>query len=131
MRALILGARGAVGQATAEHIRALGHEVTPAGRNAPVGWAQINLASPDGWRELREASGRHDVVVNATGVEEPRIVDATAGSLLAEISAPASYLDRLDPSAPNVLGPGLAPGLSTFMLASLDAPPGDPLLLAV
>lgn len=131
MRALILGARGAVGQATAEHIRALGHEVTPAGRNAPVGWAQINLASPDGWRELREASGRHDVVVNATGVEEPRIVDATAGSLLVEISATASYLDRLDPSAPIVLGAGLAPGLSTIMLASLDAQPGDELDLAV
>jgi hypothetical protein len=131
MRALILGARGAVGRRTAEHLEALGHAVTRAGRDTRAGWARLDLASSDGWHELRGISAHHDVVINATGVEDPRIVDAVAGTLLVEISATAGYLEALDPAAPIVLGAGLAPGLSTIMLASLGAQPGDELDLAV
>lgn len=135
MRALVLGARGAVGRVVAEELRAQGHDVTPAGRSTADGCARIDLTAPDGLAALRDEAASHDAVVNASGVEDPAIGGALSGATLVDVSATASYLDRLAREAPKhagiVLGAGLVPGLSTILLHALNARPGDDLDLAV
>ncbi|GAA3646030.1 hypothetical protein [Microbacterium marinilacus] len=135
MRALVLGARGAVGRVVVSDLRAGGHSVTPAGRTPSTGSVRIDLTASDGGDALRAAAVGHDVVVNASGVEDPRIAAALGGATLVEISATAGYLDALARAAPAgsrmVLGAGLVPGLSTIILAALDAGAGDELDLGV
>ncbi|MGM1016681.1 MAG: NAD-dependent epimerase/dehydratase family protein [Actinomycetota bacterium] len=135
MRALVIGARGAVGRVIAAELRELGHDVTPTGRSAGSGWVQLDLRAPDAMAVLAAKAAAHDVVVNASGVEDPRIVASLSGAVLVEISATARYLDRLAQAPTSgggiVLGAGLVPGLSTILLASLDAKPGEDLDLAV
>lgn len=135
MKALVLGARGAIGQVVTEELRAQGHEVTPAGRTTADGFARIDLSAPDGLKMLRDEASSHDAVINASGVEDPAIMEALSGALLIDVSATASYLDRLAREAPThagiILGAGLVPGLSTILLHALAARPGDDLDLAV
>ncbi|QXT63479.1 hypothetical protein [Tessaracoccus palaemonis] len=135
MRALVLGARGAVGRVVTQELRRRGHTVTPAGRAGGTDSVAIDLASPAGLSTLAERAPSHDVVINASGIEAPAIAEAAGGTILIDISATASYLDNLahvsPVGQPLVLGAGLVPGLSTIMLSSLDSRPGDDLDLAV
>lgn len=135
MRALVLGARGAVGQVVVDELRMRGHEVIPAGRTPSPGWAQLDLAGADGLSALRELSDGQDVVVNASGVEDARIGAAVSKAILVDVSATAAYLDGLGRSAPSgtgiVRGAGLVPGLSTILLTALGALPDDEVDLAV
>lgn len=135
MRALVLGARGAVGRIVAEELRAQGHTVTPAGRVEADGWARIDLTGSDGLEELRDQAAEHDVVVNVSGIENPAVARGLSSTVFVDVSATAHYLDRLAREAPPgaglVLGAGLVPGLSTILLDALDARPGDELDLAV
>lgn len=133
MKILLLGARGAVGGHLRTALLASGHKVTSAGRNAPDGGVRIDAANSDLTDLLREAS-RHDIVVNASGVENPALGTALGGSTLLDISASAGYLSRLQAASPQaamVLGVGLAPGLSTLMVAALDHEPGDDIDVAI
>ncbi|REJ04139.1 hypothetical protein DY023_17750 [Microbacterium bovistercoris] len=135
MRVLVLGGRGSVGKVIVEELRTIGHEVTPAGRSAAPGWAQVDVTTSHGMAALRNLAHEHRVVVNATGAEDPGIAAAVAGAILVDISATAEYLDELRRNAPVgtgiVLGAGLVPGLSTIMLTALGGHPGDDLDLAV
>ncbi|WP_221585306.1 NAD-dependent epimerase/dehydratase family protein [Microbacterium sp. G2-8] len=123
MRALVLGARGAVGRVVADELARRGHEVTSAGRRADDE-ARIDLGDPAGLDALRTAMRSHDVLVNASGVEDVAL--ASAGPLV-EISATSSYLDALARGRERavVRGAGLAPGLSTLLVAKVAAPGDD------
>lgn len=138
--ALVLGARGAVGRATVAELRRLGAEVTTAGRSAPEpdGLA-LDVRTAEGRTALRAAAESFDVVINASGVEDPRLVDATAGTILVDISATAAVLARMaatfaDTEAGSrglVLGAGIAPGLTTLLVDGLDPAPGDEIDVAI
>ncbi|POH57653.1 saccharopine dehydrogenase [Arthrobacter glacialis] len=127
VRVLLLGARGAVGRHLHTALAAAGHEVTRAGRTPADGWLRFDAGGSD-LGELQRATQLHDVVVNASGVENPALGTALSQATLVDISASAGYLAQLrseSPQASMILGAGLAPGLSTLMAASLDKEPGD------
>lgn len=129
MKVLLLGARGAVGRVIMTVLQQSGHTVIPAGRAAPAGGVSLDLHSGRGWRELEAVAHQYDLVINASGVEDLRTAQAASGSALVELSASAAYLDRLARKAPDgmgvLLGAGLAPGLSTILIAALESKPGD------
>ena len=143
--ALVLGARGAVGRAVVAELRRLGVTVTAAGRTAPEPDGRaIDLRSAAGFEALHDAAADVDVVVNASGVEDARVVGAASGTILVDISATAAYLDRCTTAVRDagssgaagsphglVLGAGIAPGLSTLLVAGLDAEPGDEIDVAI
>ncbi|MFF2054017.1 hypothetical protein ACFVU2_20600 [Leifsonia sp. NPDC058194] len=143
INALILGARGAVGRVIADDLRRQGHRVTPAGRRMTPGGLQLDLAAPGGADALAAAAADHDVVVNASGVEDPALATLVGATPLVDISATGSYLDALAdtardtpsttgrPAATIVLGAGLVPGLSTLLIADLEPRAGDQIDLAV
>ncbi|MFW0794912.1 hypothetical protein AAFP30_13965 [Gordonia sp. CPCC 205515] len=104
-----------------------------AGRSEPG--SGIDLTRPEGLEELRRHTDGHDVVVNASGIEEPRIVETLGPAALVEISATAAYLAELSERTPAgtgvLLGAGLVPGLSTILVRALPTEPGDDVDLAV
>lgn len=126
MRALVLGATGAVGAEVARILAAAGHEVTAAARRPRDGVRALDLATDQGRSALQAEAVRHDVVVNASGAEDPRLATMVGAAGLVDISATGSYLSALEAAAPAgsriVLGAGLAPGLTTCLVAAL--PPG-------
>ncbi|WP_194861933.1 saccharopine dehydrogenase [Dietzia sp. SYD-A1] len=123
MRALLLGARGAVGTAIRRELEREGHEVTSTGRS--VGGLVLDLHGD--LATLGPAAAAHDVVINASGVERADLGTVVSTTPLVDISATGSYLDALRKSARGtvVLGAGLAPGLSTVLVSALDHRPGD------
>ena len=120
MHVLLLGHRGAVGTVISRELTAAGHHVTGASRSSGVD-LRGDLSS------LAALAADSDAVVNASGIERPDLAAATGATPLIEISATSAYLDALRAAAagPVVLGAGLAPGLSTVLVAALDALPGD------
>ena len=120
MRALLLGARGAVGSVIRRELQRHGHHVTSASR-AEAGGARIDLHGD--LRSLSRIAADHDVIVNASGVERADLAAAVHGIPLVDISATGSYLDALRAAArgPVVLGAGLVPGLSTVLARTLAA----------
>lgn len=132
VRALVLGAGGAVGRATTAELRRLGVTVTGVGRTPPDGGIRMDVSQPEGLAKLRDAAAAHDVVVNASGVEDPRLAQAVGDAVFVEISATSSYLEQLATlSTGIVMGAGLAPGLSTVLAANLKAEPGDEIDVAI
>lgn len=135
MRMLVLGARGTVGRVVVDHLRALGHDVTPAGRSVGTDGARVDLSDPPGHRALHELARFHDAVVNASGIEDPKLATVASAALFVDISATAAYLGALSAAAPSgariLAGAGLVPGLSTVLLNALDARSKDDLDLAV
>ncbi|WP_449281829.1 hypothetical protein [Leucobacter sp.] len=124
MRALLLGARGAVGAVVHRRLRRDGWTVTAASRNA-AGDARIDLGGD--LAPLADLAAGHDVVVNASGVERPELAVATARTPLVDVSATGAYLEALrrEAAGPVVLGAGLVPGLSTILARSIPGRPGD------
>lgn len=131
MKALVLGARGAVGAGVVARLRARGHCVTTAGRSGDVD-ARLDLARADAGPAYSDLAHHHDVVVNVSGVESPLIAAAPS---LVDASATGTYLaslrSGLDAQARAVLGAGLVPGLSTVLAADLDSREGDDIDIAV
>ncbi|WP_238421918.1 NAD-dependent epimerase/dehydratase family protein [Gordonia sp. 'Campus'] len=123
-RILLLGGRGAVGTVVARELVDAGHVVTATSRTA-TGDARIDLRGD--LTELHRLAARHDVVINASGIERPELATATGPTPLVDISASGAYLDALRTATigPVVLGAGLAPGLSTILAAALDSHTGD------
>ncbi len=124
MKALLLGASGAVGTTIRRMLEREGQSVTAASRSEQGG-QRIDLRGDFG--TLTRLSAEHDVVINASGIERADLATATAGAPLVEISATASYLERLRSAAsvPVVLGAGLVPGLSTMLAASVRTMSSD------
>ncbi|GAB3168624.1 hypothetical protein GCM10027059_31710 [Myceligenerans halotolerans] len=124
MKALLLGARGAVGAVVHRELTHSGHTVTAASRTTD-GDTGVDLRGD--LAALTRLAAGHDVVVNASGIERAGIATAVNGTPLVDISASGAYLDALRSAAtgPVVLGAGLVPGLSTVFVAALTARRGD------
>ncbi|WP_226355127.1 hypothetical protein [Pseudonocardia sp. ICBG601] len=130
MKALVLGARGAVGRAVVAELGRTGETAVPAGRTRPDGGVAIDLSSGDGLSALHRVAADVDVVVNASGVERPELAARVGATPLVEISATGRYLERLGRRATGdgagvLLGAGLVPGLSTIMASATADRPGD------
>lgn len=134
MKALVVGASGAVGTSVAAILEANGHDVTRASRRPGPGHAQVDLASDlEGFARL---AAQNEVVINASGVEDAAVARRLRGATLIDISATGTYLAALRRAADEVgasvvLGAGLAPGLSTALVGELDARDGDEIDVAV
>lgn len=134
MKTLVVGASGAVGTSIAELLEANGHEVTRAGRRPRPGSVRVDLARDlEGFERLAAQS---DVVINASGVEDPAVALHLGGATLVDISATGAYLAALrhtadEAGASVLLGAGLAPGLSTALVGDLDAREGDEIDVAI
>ena len=134
MKALVIGASGAVGTSIVEHLEARGHAVTRAARRPRPGVVRVDLR-----RELETfatLASEHDVVINASGVEDSAVARHLHGATLVDISATGAYLRALRRTADTVgasvvLGAGLVPGLSTTLAGELDAQDGDAIDIAV
>ncbi|WP_232662670.1 NAD-dependent epimerase/dehydratase family protein [Pseudonocardia sp. TRM90224] len=121
MNFLVLGGYGAVGAAVVGELRAAGHSVTTAGRDAARADRAVDLREP-GLRSYREALAGIDVVVNAAGVESIDVVAATGPAAFVDITATTAYVhavERLAPTGPVLLSVGLAPGLTNLLAAQL------------
>lgn len=142
MRALVLGARGAVGREVVAELHRRGHPVVSVGRSAESD-LQADIASTNGRAALLAELRPGDVIVNASGREDLELAELASAAPFVDISATGRYLDELaqtvaarsgNPVAPQhslVLGAGIAPGLSTILLAALNTAPGDNLDLGV
>lgn len=130
---LVLGGRGAVGRATIDELRRLGHDVTSAGRAGTD--VTVDLTGPQVLADVARLGADHDVVINAAGIEDPRLVGAVAPAVYVDVSATASYLEDVRvaaaPGQTVVLGAGLAPGLSTVLVQEVGARPGDEVDVAI
>jgi hypothetical protein len=134
MRALVLGGHGAVGSVVAAELGALGHEAVPTGRSAGPDGLRIDLRTRQGLGALTAAATDHDIVVNASGVEDVAVRQACAAIPFVDMSASGAYLDRLAALAlptTTVLGAGLAPGLTTALIAALVTLAGDEVDVAI
>lgn len=124
MRALLLGASGAVGTVIRRELEAAAHSVTAASRSLD---ADTRLDLRADLAPLARLAAQHDVVINASGIERAEIAMATAQTPLVDISASGRYLAALGEKAcgPVVRGAGLVPGLSTILIAALGSAPDD------
>ncbi|WP_226531878.1 saccharopine dehydrogenase [Microbacterium paraoxydans] len=135
MHALILGGRGAVGRAARAALQERGHEAVLAGRT--IGETEgipLDLTTPRGRERLAGAAIDVDVVINASGIEDPQLVTLLPETPLVDISATGAYLSELrslSASATVVLGAGIAPGVSTLLAAALTSADGDDIDVAV
>ncbi|KOX15687.1 saccharopine dehydrogenase [Nocardiopsis sp. NRRL B-16309] len=137
MHALVLGGYGAVGALTTAALREAGHTVSTAGRDPRRADRPCDLAET-GLRGYRDALDGVDVVVNASGAEDPALVSAATdrGCAFVDATATTDYvraLEELRPRSPVLLSVGLAPGLTNLLAAAVHdhSPGGDPLDLAV
>lgn len=127
MRVAVLGANGAVGGRIVTKLSGRGHDVVRVGRKAAVNDRVVDLGSPD-TSEYAAAVADVDVVINASGLENPALARQSGNARFVDISATADYVEKIivDPAAGGVLAfVGLAPGLSTLMAAELPAESGD------
>lgn len=137
MHALVLGGYGAVGAPTAAALRERGHTVSTAGRDPRRADRPCDLTEP-GLHGYRDALDGVDVVVNASGAEDPALVSAATdqGRAFVDATATTGYVravEGLRPRSPVLLSVGLAPGLTNLLAAAVhaDAPGQEPLDLAV
>ncbi|NKY88610.1 saccharopine dehydrogenase [Nocardia veterana] len=135
MRAVVLGGYGAVGGRLVTALRGRGATVVAAGRDGARADAVVDLTEPH-LRRYRAALAGADVVVNASGDEDPELaaVAGAHGCAFVDITASARYVDalrRLPPVAPILVDVGLAPGLTNLLARAVyDEAPG-PIDLAV
>ncbi len=134
MRALVIGASGAVGTSIAELLEIAGHEVTRAARRRHPDAVTVDLRGDV--RGFAQLAPHHHVVINASGVENPDMAMHLGGATLVDISATGSYLAALRRAADStgasvVVGAGLVPGLSTALVGELEAKPGDEIDVAI
>lgn len=133
MRALVLGGSGAVGRVVVDDLARAGHTATAAGRRSAA--ARIDLSTPAGIGQVTAHASTHDVVINASGVENSALAAASFPAAFVDISATGRYLERLAAeSAPGqsvLLGAGLAPGLSTLLVHALPKRVSDEIDLGI
>ncbi|CAM3373556.1 hypothetical protein KIPE111705_05370 [Kibdelosporangium persicum] len=135
MKALILGGYGAVGRHLVTELHEYGDVAVQAGRDATRAQAVVDLREPD-LRSYRLALSDVDVVINASGLEDPKIalLAAESGAAFVDVTATSSYiasLGRLDLPRPVIVDVGLAPGLANLLAAAVHETTGGPIDLAV
>lgn len=127
MKIAVLGANGAVGSRIVTRLRDRGHVVTRVGRNSAANDVVVDLGLADGTGYGAAVAGM-DMVINASGLEDPQLARHAGGARFVDISATASYLETItgSPGSGGVLAfVGLAPGLTTLMATELPAESGD------
>ncbi|HEY9312867.1 NAD(P)H-binding protein [Williamsia sp.] len=127
MKIAVLGANGAVGARIVEKLSGRGHEVVRVGRNPASNDVVVDLGASGG-AAYREAIDGMDVVVNASGIEDPALAKEAGTARFVDISATPRYLEKImaAPAAGGVLTcVGLAPGLTTIMATALAADSSD------
>jgi saccharopine dehydrogenase-like NADP-dependent oxidoreductase len=135
MNVLVLGGYGATGVRAVARLRARGDGVVVAGRNPAKADRVIDLSARDDGA-LRDALADIDVVINATGAEDLRLVTTVAshGVAFVDITATTDYiaaLDQLAPAAPVLVNVGLAPGLTNLLAAAVHRAAPGPIDIAV
>ncbi|MFC9895393.1 NAD-dependent epimerase/dehydratase family protein [Nocardia sp. NPDC127579] len=131
MRVLVLGGYGAVGRPLVERLRAAGDSVVAAGRDPVRADRVVDLRDLDSYRGALE---QVDVVVNASGAEDPRLaaLAGAAGAAFIDVTASTEYIARLcntEQSGPVVVDAGLAPGLTSLLAVAVAG--AGPIDLAV
>lgn len=132
---LILGGYGAVGRHLAARLRQGGDTALTAGRDPARADRPVDLNEPD-LRSYRAALAGMDVVVNASGAENPRLAEVAAreGAAFVDITATTSYvaeLERLDAPRPVLVSVGLVPGLTNLLATAVHRSVPGPIDLAV
>lgn len=135
MNVLVLGGYGAVGTHLVAELRRGGDTVISAGRDPARADHAIDLGEP-GLGSYRGTLAGIDVVVNAAGAEDPRLVEVagTYGCAFVDITASVGYiarLQRLDAPIPVLVDVGLAPGLTNLLAAAIHRRVPGPIDLAV
>ncbi|QLY29414.1 NAD-dependent epimerase/dehydratase family protein [Nocardia huaxiensis] len=135
MRILVLGGYGAVGRPLVAELRRAGDTVVVAGRDPARADIAVDLTDP-GLHSYRRAVEGIDVVVNAAGVEDPRLAEqaAACGAAFADITASTEYVALLEKSMPDrpvIVSVGLAPGLTNLLAAAVHARSPEPIDIAV
>lgn len=132
-RVLVIGGNGAVGRTIVTELTRLGHHATSASRQSNS--TPLDLGASDAADMIAQLAQQHDVVINASGREDPRLVAAVQGKPYVDISATARFIDEarqnVSPGQSVLLGAGLVPGLSTLLIASLATKPGDEVDLGI
>jgi saccharopine dehydrogenase-like NADP-dependent oxidoreductase len=126
----VLGGYGAVGRITVQQLREKGDTAYAAGRDPARADRVLDLRA-GAHRAYLEALADVDVVVNASGAEDPDLAVAATdrGVAFVDITATTSYaaaLAQLEPAAPVLYDVGLAPGLTSILATALHeaAAPG-------
>lgn len=125
--ALVLGGYGAVGAGIVEGLRLDGHVALAVGRKPGRADVVLDLTNHEAYRR---ALYDVDMVVNASGLEDPALAEmaTSAGAAFVDITATREYvevLEGIDPPAPLLLSVGLTPGLTNLLaVAAFDSSPG-------
>lgn len=132
MNVLVLGGYGAVGRHVVAELREAGDTAYAAGRDAARADRVVDLRQGD----LTPALDGIDVVVNAAGAEQARLVTQVtdAGAAFVDMTASTGYVaavEALSPAAPVLLSVGLAPGLTTLLAAAAYAEAPGPVDIAL
>jgi len=123
MRALVLGGYGAVGAHAVTALRASGQIAVVAGRDPARAERVVDLEDDSSYaRALVDI----DVVINASGIEAPRLASTAArrGAGFVDVTATTAYVSALEAlvaPAPVLVNVGLAPGLTNLLAAAVHA----------
>lgn len=133
MRALVLGGYGAVGAPLVAELKDRGVVAIIAGRDPARADRVVDLVDRDGYVD---AVSDVDVVVNAAGLEDPKLAEvATAnGAAFVDVTATTAYVSALEALRPEraiVLSVGLAPGLTNLLAAAVHGDAPGPIDIAV
>ncbi|AEF39024.1 NAD-dependent epimerase/dehydratase family protein [Hoyosella subflava] len=118
---LVFGGYGAVGTSVTRLLRERGHSVRTAGRDANRADMALDITDPS---SAAAAAKGADLVINATGSEDPELASAVTepGAAFADITATSSYVDALSArrfQAPVLVSVGIAPGLTSLLAAQM------------
>ncbi|MBF4999559.1 saccharopine dehydrogenase [Nocardia sp. BSTN01] len=135
MKVLVLGGYGAVGTHVVTELRRTGVTAVAAGRNPARADTPVDLGDPllTGYRAALAGT---DVVVNASGAENPALaaVAGAARCAFVDITATSAYIEalrRLPTAAPILVDVGLAPGLTDLLAHAVHRDAPGPIDLAV
>ncbi|WP_028477961.1 hypothetical protein [Nocardia sp. CNY236] len=132
---LVLGGYGAVGAHLMVELHAMGANAIAAGRDSARTDRMVDVTEP-GLESYIAALADVDVVVNASGVEDPRLAEIAGrcGAAFIDITATTAYiaeLRRLESAAPVLVDVGLAPGLTNLLAAAVYRVSPGPIDLVV
>jgi hypothetical protein len=133
LRALVLGGYGATGARIVTQLREAGDVALAAGRDPERADRVVDLR--DLTRYRRQMSDV-DVVINASGIENPAMVRIATneGTAFVDITATIDYvrkLEELTPPRPVVVSVGLAPGLTNLLAAEVHRKAPGPIDIVI
>ncbi|WP_187977686.1 hypothetical protein [Mycetocola sp. JXN-3] len=134
MSILVLGGSGAVGARIVALLREDGFEADSAGRNPDRNAVVLPLTAGGPLDDFRVRARAYSIIVNASGIEDPRLARAAPHATFLDISATAGYLRtlaRFPTPGGLLLGIGLAPGLTGILADAVYRQDPGPLDIAI